>query len=64
MGFAAGLSTKVKQVAVYELSKLLPENLRPLPLDLVRINDSRSDIVPNAGEPPQHLCLLCILQDT
>jgi len=46
---AAGLSTKVKQMAVYELSKLLPEKLRPLPLDLVRINDTRSDIVPNAG---------------
>lgn len=36
-------------MAVYELSKLLPEKLRPLPLDLVRINDTRSDIVPNAG---------------
>jgi hypothetical protein len=36
-------------MAVYELSKLLPEALRPLPMDLVRINDTRSDIVPNAG---------------
>ena len=41
-------------MAVYELSKLLPEELRPLPLSLIKINDSRSDIVPNAGEPPPH----------
>ena len=46
---AVGLSTKVKQMTVYELSKLLPEKFRPLPLELVRINDTRSDIVPNSG---------------
>lgn len=38
-------------MAIYELSKLLPEKLRPLPLSLIKINDSRSDIVPNAGKP-------------
>ena len=38
------------QIASYELGKLLPENQRPLPLDLVRIGDSRSDVVPNGGE--------------
>ena len=47
-GFA-GLSTKVKQAAVLELSKLVPEPLRPLPLSLIRINDSRTDITPSAG---------------
>lgn len=49
----AGLSTKVKQTAAYELSKLLPEALRPLPLSLFRINDTRSDIVPNSGRCQQ-----------
>jgi hypothetical protein len=38
------------QVAVMTLSKALPEGLGPLPLDLVRINDTRSDIVPNGGD--------------
>lgn len=37
-------------MAIYELSKLLPTELRPLPLSLIRINDTRSDIVPNSGE--------------
>lgn len=49
-----GLHTKVKQVASYELGKLLPENQRPLPMDLLRIGDSRSDIVPNSGDVPSH----------
>ncbi|KAK9795562.1 hypothetical protein WJX73_009750 [Symbiochloris irregularis] len=44
-----GLSTKVKQMAAYELGLLLPEDQRPLSLDLIHINDTRSDIVPNAG---------------
>lgn len=39
-------------MAVYELSKLLPESLRPLPPHLIKINDTRSDIVPNSGELP------------
>jgi hypothetical protein len=38
------------QIASYELGKLLPEDQRPLPMDLLRIGDSRSDIVPNGGE--------------
>ena len=37
------------QIASYELGKLLPEDQRPLPLDLLRIGDSRSDVVPNGG---------------
>ena len=37
------------QIASYELGKLLPERQRPLPLDLLRIGDSRSDVVPNGG---------------
>ncbi|BDA47143.1 Xanthine dehydrogenase/oxidase [Coccomyxa sp. Obi] len=44
-----GLHTKVKQVASYELGKLLPEEQRPLPMHLLRIGDSRSDLVPNGG---------------
>ncbi len=39
----------VLQIASYELGKLLPEDQRPLPLDLMRIGDSRSDVVPNGG---------------
>ncbi|EIE21740.1 molybdenum cofactor-binding domain-containing protein [Coccomyxa subellipsoidea C-169] len=44
-----GLHTKVKQIASYELGKLLPKDQRPLPMELLRIGDSRSDIVPNGG---------------
>ncbi len=42
------------QVASYELGKLLPEEQRPLPMHLLRIGDSRSDLVPNGGKlhPP------------
>ena len=42
------------QMAAFELGQLLPEEQRPLPLQLIRINDTRTDIVPNAGEtfPP------------
>lgn len=58
----AGLSTKVKQMAVYELSKLLPKNLRPLPLELFRINDTRSDIVPNSGPPNSLAFVPCLCQ--
>ena len=45
----AGLSTKVKQTVVHELSSLLPESLRPLPMGLLKVNDSRTDISPAAG---------------
>lgn len=35
-----GLSTKVAQAAAYELSRVLPEVERPLPLDLIRLAPS------------------------
>eukprot|EP00879_Flechtneria_rotunda_P018563 GHRR01019478.1.p1 GENE.GHRR01019478.1~~GHRR01019478.1.p1 ORF type:complete len:318 (+),score=110.67 GHRR01019478.1:1229-2182(+) len=44
-----GLSTKVQQAAVAALSRLLPEDQRPLPLSAVRLAASSSDIVPNNG---------------
>ena len=44
------------QIAAYELGLLLPEDQRPLPLDLIYINDSRSDIAPNAGAFLAFLC--------
>eukprot|EP00775_Hariotina_reticulata_P011870 gene11870-12014_t len=44
-----GLSTKVKQAAVAALSLLLPADQRPLPLSLVRLAASNSDVVPNGG---------------
>ena len=37
------------QIASFELGQLLPEEQRPLPLGLMRIGDSRSDVVPNGG---------------
>ena len=40
------------QMAAYELGLILPEEQRPLSMDLIRINDTRSDIVPNAGAAP------------
>ena len=43
------------QIASYELGKLLPKDQRPLPLDLMRIGDSRSDVVPNGGRLSQQL---------
>ena len=39
----------VLQIASYELGQLLPKEQQPLPLDLLRIGDSRSDVVPNGG---------------
>lgn len=36
-------------MAVLELSKILPEDLGALPLSIVRINDSRTDVTPAAG---------------
>eukprot|EP00891_Asterochloris_glomerata_P008497 jgi/Astpho2/8497/Aster-05539 len=44
-----GLSTKVKQMAAYALGQSLPEEQRPFPMDKIQINDTRSDITPNAG---------------
>lgn len=53
------------QMAAYELGLLLPEDQRPLPMDLIHINDTRSDIVPNAGAmvtPSGPLiCCCCVL---
>lgn len=40
---------QVKQAAVAGLSLLLPEEQRPLPLSLVRLAPSSSDVVPNGG---------------
>ena len=37
------------QVAIHELSKALPEDQRPLPLDCVEINDNSSFWLPNSG---------------
>ncbi|KAK9835884.1 hypothetical protein WJX74_010187 [Apatococcus lobatus] len=44
-----GLATKVKQVAAFELGKLLPAALQPLPMELVRIGDTDTAISPNGG---------------
>lgn len=41
-----GLTTKVKQVVLSELSQLLPEASRPLPADLVRMGDQSSHMLP------------------
>ena len=37
------------QVAVHELSKALPEEQRPLPLETVEVNDNSSFWLPNSG---------------
>lgn len=42
-------AAQVKQAAVAALSLLLPEAQRPLPLSLVRIAASSSDVVPGGG---------------
>ncbi|PSC73608.1 indole-3-acetaldehyde oxidase-like [Micractinium conductrix] len=41
-----GLTTKVKQAALSELSQLLPEARRPLPAELVRIADQTTNVLP------------------
>lgn len=46
---AQSVCLQVKQAAVAALSQLLPEEQRPLPLDLVRVAASNSDVVPNGG---------------
>lgn len=43
------LLLQVEQAAVAALSQLLPDNQRPLPLSLVRVAASSSDVVPNGG---------------
>ncbi|KAK9807521.1 hypothetical protein WJX72_001412 [[Myrmecia] bisecta] len=45
-----GLNTKVMQVAAYTLSQVLPEALRPLPLETIRMGDPSSYITPNGGQ--------------
>jgi len=37
------------QVAIHELSKALPEDQRPLPLDKVEVNDNATFWLPNTG---------------
>ncbi len=44
-----GLSTKVKQAAVFELGQLLPYGMGPLPLSLVRLAPSSTEVVPGGG---------------
>ena len=39
------------QMAAYALGQSLPEEQRPFPMDKIQINDTRSDITPNAGGP-------------
>lgn len=41
-----GLTTKAKQVAVLELSRVLPKGSGPLPLDLVRMGDNTTYVLP------------------
>ena len=38
------------QMASFALGQLLSEEQRPFPMDMIHINDTRTDIVPNAGE--------------
>ena len=49
------------QMAAYALGQSLPEEQRPFPMDKIQINDTRSDITPNAGRafspaPPGCFC--------
>lgn len=37
------------QVALHELSKALPEDLRPLPAHLVEVADNNTSALPNTG---------------
>lgn len=43
------------QMAAYALGQLLPEEQQPFPMDMIHINDTRSDIVPNAGQLSPHV---------
>ncbi len=38
------------QMAAFALGQVLPEEQRPFPMDMIHVNDTRTDIVPNAGE--------------
>ena len=42
-------------MAAFALGQLLPEEQRPFPMDMIHINDTRTDIVPNAGQT----CMPC-----
>ncbi|KAK9918869.1 hypothetical protein WJX75_007680 [Coccomyxa subellipsoidea] len=44
-----GMFTKVTQVAIHELSKALPEDQRPLPVECVAVNDNATFWLPNSG---------------
>jgi hypothetical protein len=37
------------KVAAYQLGQLLPPEQRPLPMALIRIADSSTNVVPNGG---------------
>lgn len=43
------LHTTFLQVAIHELSKALPEEQRPLPMECVAVNDNASFWLPNSG---------------
>ncbi len=44
-----GCVAALLQVAVHALSQLLPREQRPLPLELIKVAASSSDVVPNGG---------------
>ena len=55
------------QMAAFALGQVLPEEQRPFPMDMIHINDTRSDIVPNAGQSTlvmQSSLVLCIKQSS
>ena len=45
----AELAHFCRQVAIHELSKALPEEQRPLPIECVAVNDNASFWLPNSG---------------
>lgn len=49
------------QMAAFALGQLLPENQRPFPMEMIHINDTRTDIVPNAGLLMLHVAAICLL---
>ena len=53
------------QVAAYQLGQLLPPEQRPLPMALIRIADSSTNVVPNGGAhlSPAPACCMLTLDD-
>ena len=53
-------------MTAFALGQLLPEQQRPFPMDMIHINDTRSDIVPNAGIVSNYVAfawLRCVYSD-